>query len=274
MVFISNRRRYPRYPINLPVFIFYSEKRIIAHTLDVGPGGMKIHADHIFLAGQKVLFQLTLKGKSIWAKGRFIFAETQPDLVNFYCIQFIDITKEYNFFLKEYLSNLEKGKEEQVSILDQYKKEQVQQLSTFMPKDLAKEKKYIDTLAKKIFWLKECIELKIRIQEREVALAETINSLKIEGERLERGKQVFKDLEERLRYLSSEFFDYEEKKIELIGKEIHDRIEAMILAMTHGLKNIRILMKEGKISDQISFEQIIFNIQNNYKEIQGDLEKL
>ena len=108
MGFLGDRRKHPRFPINLPVFIFHSEKRAIAHTLDLGLGGMKIHTDQVLPSRREPLFQLGLGEKVIWVKGRFIFAQTQPELVNFSCIQFVEAPKESQFILHEYLSGLEK----------------------------------------------------------------------------------------------------------------------------------------------------------------------
>ena len=75
---IGDRRKHPRFPVHLPVSIFYKEKRAVGHTLDVGLGGMKIYTDQILPSRWELLFQLVLGGKFIWVKGRFVFAQTQP----------------------------------------------------------------------------------------------------------------------------------------------------------------------------------------------------
>jgi hypothetical protein len=54
-------------------------------------------------------------------------------------------------------------------------------------------------------------------------------------------------------------------------KEVYDGIDAMILAI---LKSILTRIEKGNISDHITFEQIIFNIQRNYKEIRRILENV
>ena len=229
---LTDRRKHPRYPINLPIFIFYEEKRAVAHTLDVGLGGMKIYTDKVFPSQRDFLFQLVLQRKTIWVKGRFVFEQTHPELMNFSCIKFEEITKECIFDLKEFLSHMQ---------------------------NLLK---------------KECLDMEIRIQEREAALAKANELLKVETERRKREELVIKEVGERLGYLSSVFSDDREKRIRMTVQGLDDRIEALLLAITNGLKNIHLLLKEGNVADQISFEQIIFSIQNNYKEIQRVLENL
>lgn len=232
MDFLDNRRKHPRYSINLPVFIFHSKKRALGHTLDVGLGGMRIHTDQVFLSRRGLLFQLMLKRNSIWVKGRLVFTQTQPDLLNFSCVQFEETSKENLSLLQEYLARLEN------------------------------------------FSGKERPELESRIREGESALAKANELLQVEKERRKRVEQVLEELEERLRSLSSELADFQEKKIKLTVQELHDTIEAMISGMTDGLKNILIRIKEGNISDPLPFEQIIFNIQKNHKEMRRILENL
>lgn len=227
-----DRRRYLRYQINLPVFIFCAGKRALAHTLDVGLGGMKIYADQGFPSGREILFQLFLKRKSIWVKGRLIFNQTDPELMNFSCIYFEETTSKSNFELQEFLSHLE-------NLL---------------------QKNRIDMIA--------------RIRQSEAALAKANELLKVETERRKRGEQILKEIGERPGYLSPEFADCREKKLKMTVQGLHESIEAMILAINYGLKNICILIKEGSVSEQVSFEQIIFNIQNNYKEIRNILDNL
>lgn len=232
MAFLVDRRKHLRYQINLPVFIFYSEKRAVAHTLDVGLGGMKIYTDQGFPSGREFLFQLVLKRKSIWVKGRLIFKQIDPELMNFFCIYFEKTTIESNFELQEFLSHLE-------NLLQ-----------------------------------KDSIDMMVRIRERETALAKANELLEVETERRKRGEQILNEIRDRLGNLSSEFPDYQEKKLKMAVQGLHDSIEAMTLAIINGLKNIHILLKGGSVSDQISFEQIIFNIQNNYKEIRKILNNL
>ena len=232
MAFLSDRRKHPRYPVNLPVFIFYAEKRAVAHTLDVGLGGMKIYTDKVFPSQRKFLFQLVLQRKSIWVKGRFVFEQTQPELMNFSCIRFEETAKEGIFNLQEFLSHSQ---------------------------NLLKE---------------ERLDMEVRIREREAALAKANELLKVETERRKRGEQVIKELGERLGYLSLVFSDDQEKKLRMTVQGLDDYIGALLLAIANGLKNIRLLLKEGNVADQISFEQIIFSIQNNYKEIRRVLENL
>jgi len=226
---LNDRRKHPRFPIHLPVYIFFKEKRAVAHTLDVGLGGMKIYTDQIPPSRWEPLFQLVIGGKFIWVKGRFIFAQTQPDLVNFSCIQFLEAPKGNLFILHEYLSGLE---------------------------NLIK---------------KERNELEERIRKGEAAPATAHELLEIENKRWKEGERVRKELDETLRDLSSKFLDHQETKIKLAVKGLHDSIDTMILAI---LKSILTRIEKGNISDQITFEQIIFNIQRNYKEIRRILENV
>jgi hypothetical protein len=230
MTILSDRRKHPRYSINLPVFIFYPEKRAVAHTLDVGLGGMKIYAEKVLPSLRDFLFQLVLQQKTIWVKGRSIFEQTQPELMNFSCIKFEMISEESILDLKDFLS-------------------QPQNLLT-----------------------KECLDLEVQIREREDALAKANESLRVETERRKHGDQVIKEVGERLGYLSSVFSDDREKRIRRIVQALDDRIESLLLAITNGLNSIHLILKDGNITDQISFDQIIFSIQNNYKEIRKIME--
>ena len=115
--------------------------------------------------------------------------------------------------------------------------------------------------------------MEVRIREMEVALAKANELLKVETEKRKREEQVIKEVGERLGYLSSVFSDDREKRIRMTVQGLDDRIEALLLAITNGLKNIH-LLKEGNVADLISFEQIILSIQNNYKEIRRVLENL
>lgn len=232
MANLSDRRKHPRYPVSLPVFIFYTEKRAVAHTLDVGLGGMRIYTDKVFASRREFLFQLVLQRKSIWVKGRFVFEQTQHELMNFSCIQFEETTKESIISLQEVVSNAQ---------------------------NLLK---------------KECLDMEVRIREREAELAKANDLLEVETERRKRGEQVIKELGERLGYLSSVFSDDREKRLRMIVQGLDDRIEALLWSIIKGLKNIHFLLKEGNVVDQISFEQIIFSIQNNYKEIRRAVENL
>ena len=232
MAFLSDRRKHPRYPINLPVFIFYEEKRASAHTLDVGLEGMKIYTDQGLPSGREILFQLVLKRESIWVKGRLIFRQTDPELMNFSCIHFQGTTKESIFNLQEILSYLQNSLR------------------------------------------KEYLDMEVRIRERETALAKANELLEAETERRKRGEQILKEIRDRLGDFSAEYSGYPEEKLKMAVQGLHNNIEAMILAITNGLKNIHIFLKGGGVSDQVSFELIIFSIQNNYKEIQKILDNL
>ncbi len=234
MAILIDRREHTRHPINLPVYIFFTEKRAVAHTLDVGLGGMKIYTDKIFSSRREFLFHLVLQRKTIWVTGRFIFKQTQPELVNFSCIKFEEITKECFLVLREFLSHSQ---------------------------NLLK---------------KESLDMEVRIREKEAALAKANELLKVETERRKQGEQVIKEVGERLGYLSSLFSEDREKRIRMTvqGQGLDDRIEALLLAITNGLNNLHLLLREGNVAGRISFEQIIFSIQNNYKEIRNVLENL
>lgn len=232
MAILSDRRKHPRYPINLPVFIFYEEKRAVAHTLDVGPGGMKIYTDKSFPSRRGFLFQLVLQRKSIWVKGRFIFEQTQPELMNFSCIQFEETSKESIIDLQEVLSHSQ---------------------------NLLK---------------KECLDMEFRIRQKEAELARANDLLKVETERRKRGEHVIRELGEHLGYLSSVFSGDREKTLRMTVQGLDDRIQSLLLAITNGLNNIHLLLKGGNVADQISFEQSILSIQENYKGIRKALENL
>ena len=232
MALLNDRRKHQRYPVNLPVFIFYGEKRAVAHTLDVGMGGMRIYTNKVFASQREFLFHLILQRKSIWIKGRFVFEQTQPELMNFSCIQFEKITKESIIHLQEFLQNLQN------------------------------------------LWKKECLDMEVRIRERDAELAKANDLLEVEIERRKRGEQVIKELGERLGHISSVFSDDREKRLRMIVQGFDDRIEALLWALMNGLNNIHLLLKGGNVADQIPFEKIIFNIQNNYKEVRKAIENL
>jgi hypothetical protein len=230
MAFLSDRRRHPRYPINLPVFIFYGEKRAVGHTLDLGLGGMKIYTDKVFPSRREFLFQLVLKRKSIWVKGQFASEQNSPEFLNFSSVRFEETKTESIINLQEFLSHTQ---------------------------NLLKN---------------DYLDLEVRIREREAALAKANELLKVEIETRERGEQVIKELEGRLEYLSSEFSDDRDNRLRMTAQELYGRIEALLLAIIDGLKNIHLLLKEPNVVDQISFEQIISSIQNNYTEIRRVFE--
>jgi signal transduction histidine kinase len=281
MDYLAERRRHPRYPIHLPVFIFFSEKRVAAHTLDLGQGGMKIHADQPIPAGQEFLLQLVLEGKLIWSKGRFLFNQTQPDLVNFSCIQFVGTSEKNIHLLQEYLSFLEKGDGDQGAASNQYGEKCEPSLSPSETRDLNpgqaaedfrdKLKKrytllkeiYIDTLVTKNLLQKEFIQL-------EAELASTQASLRMESEERKRVEKILRELEERLRNFSSEFLEAQEKE----KKALHDSIGAILSVLKDGLENIVDLMKEGPIAAQVPPGQILATFQKGAQEIRRILTNL
>jgi two-component sensor histidine kinase len=281
MDYLAERRRHPRYPIHLPVFIFFSEKRVAAHTLDLGRGGMKIHADQTIPAGQEFLLQLVLEGKPIWSKGRFLFNQTQPDLVNFSCIQFVNTPEKNIHLLQEYLSPLEKGNEDRVAVSNQYGEKCERSLPPSETRDLDPgqavedfsdkfkkrytllKEKYIDTLVKKNLLQKELIKL-----EAELAAAQA--SLRMEGEERKRGEQILRELEERQRNFLFEFLEAQEKEKE----ELHAGIGVILSVLKDGLENIVNLMKEGPIAAQIPPEQIMATFQKGAHEIRRILTNL
>jgi len=288
MDYLAERRRHPRYPIHLPVFIFFSEKRVAAHTLDLGRGGMKIHADQPIPAGQEFLLQLVLEEKPIWSKGRFLFNQTQPDLVNFSCIQFVNTSEKNIHLLQEYLSPLEKGNEDRGAVSNPYGEKCEPSLPPSETRDfgpgqaledfgdklkkrytLLKEK-YIDTLVKKNLLQKEFIKLELQIRQREAELAAAQASLKMEGEERKRVEQILRELEERLRNFSSEFLEAQEKEKE----ELHAGIGTILSVLKDGLENIVSLMKEGPIAAQIPPEQIMATFQKGAHKIRRILTNL
>ncbi len=105
MAFLNDRRRHPRYPVNLPVFIFYGDKRAVGHTLNLGLGGMKIFTDKVFPSRREFLFQLVLKRKSIWVKGQFVFEQNYPEFLNFSSVRFEETKTESIINLQEFLSH-------------------------------------------------------------------------------------------------------------------------------------------------------------------------
>jgi hypothetical protein len=116
--------------------------------------------------------------------------------------------------------------------------------------------------------------MEVRIRERDAELAKANDLLEVETERRKRGERVIKELGERLGYLSSVFSDDREKRLRMMLQGFDDRIEALLLALIDGLNNIHLLLKGGNVADQVSFEQIIFSIQNNYKKVREALENL
>ncbi len=232
MASLVDRREHLRYQINLPVLIFYSGKKAIGHTLDVGLGGMRIYSEQGFPYGRKMLFHLLLKKESIWVKGRLIFKQTDPELMNFSCICFEKDTIGSNIELQEFLSRLEK------------------------------------------FLQKDRLDRMVRIRKAEASLAKVNELLEVESERVKRGEEILKEIGDRPKDFSIEFKIYQEKKLKRTVQGLQDSIEALILAINYGLKDIRILLKGESVSDQPSFEQIIFNIEKNYVEIRKILDNL
>jgi DNA replication protein DnaD len=232
MAFLKDRREYPRYPVNIPIYIFCKGKVTVGHTLNVGPGGMKIYTDKILPSRQDILFQLVVQGEAIWIKGGFVFEQTQSESITFLCIKFEETSKECQLTLNEFLSKSE---------------------------NLNKE---------------DLLNIEAQIREKEAELSKANKLLKFETERRERVEQALKDVVERLGCLSLEFWDYREKKIKITIQGLDNHIESLLLAINDGLRNIHFLLNEENVADQISFEQIIFRIENKYKEIRTVLENL
>jgi signal transduction histidine kinase len=242
---------------------------------------MKIHADQPIPAGQEFLLQLVLEGKLIWSKGRFLFNQTQPDLVNFSCIQFVGTSEKNIHLLQEYLSFLEKGDGDQGAASNQYGEKCEPSLSPSETRDLNpgqaaedfrdKLKKrytllkeiYIDTLVTKNLLQKEFIQL-------EAELASTQASLRMESEERKRVEKILRELEERLRNFSSEFLEAQEKE----KKALHDSIGAILSVLKDGLENIVDLMKEGPIAAQVPPGQILATFQKGAQEIRRILTNL
>ena len=232
MPFLSERRKHPRYSIHLPVFIFHGEKRAGAHTLDLSLGGMRIYAGNAFGSRRDFLFQLVLQRNAIWVKGRLVFEQTEPELMNFACIQFAETTKESNMILQEFLSQ---------------------------PQNALK---------------KECLDIELRVRERENALAKANDLLKLEMGRRNRGEHVLKQLGEQLGYLSSVCSGNREERLRISVQELDTRVEALVMAITNGLEKMNLLLKEGSVPDRTSFEEIIFSIHKNYKQVRKALDNL
>ncbi len=281
MDYPAERRRHPRYPIHLPVFIFFSEKRVVAHTLDLGRGGMKIHADQPIPTSHELLLQLVVEGKPIWSKGRFLFRQTQPDLVNFMCIQFVKTSEKNTHLLQEYLSPLGKGNKDRASVAHQIGEKcepsrtpsetrdsdpcpAVEDVTDKLKKryTLLKEK-YIDTLVQKNLLQKEFIKL-----EAEFTAAQA--SLRMEAEERKRVEQNLRALEERLGNFSSDYLVAQEKEKE----EVHNRIGEIFSVLLDGLRNIINLMKNGGIAAQIPPEQSLATFQKGAREIRRILTNL
>jgi hypothetical protein len=231
MAVLMEKRKYPRYLINFPVFIFHTEKRAVAHTLDVGLGGMKIYTDKVFPLRRDFLFQLVLQRKSIWVKGRFIFKQTLDEFINFSSVRFEKIPEESIFDLNEFF---------------------------FHSQNLLR---------------KDFLDGEKQIQEVEAALAKANELLKGECERWKQGEQLINDISEGPKYLSS-VDSSDREKIKLTVQALDERINALLLAITDGLNYINLFLQGENASCQISFEQIIFEVQDNYKEIRRILENL
>lgn len=124
------------------------------------------------------------------------------------------------------------------------------------------KEKYIDLEVKKNLLQKECIELAAQIAKKESELKELRESLNVEGEKRREAEEILGPMEERVRYLSSEFLDQQEKDKKFIAGDILSVMTNLILSLKGGAEDILHIMKGDSNAALFNFEPILSNLQN------------
>jgi general secretion pathway protein A len=124
------------------------------------------------------------------------------------------------------------------------------------------KEKYIDLEVAKNQLQKEYTELAAQIAKKEAKLKEVQESLRMEGEKRRHAEEILGPMEERVRYLSSEFLDHQEKDKKFIAEDLLDVITSLILSLKGGAKDILHIMKGESNAALFNFEQILCNLQN------------
>jgi general secretion pathway protein A len=124
------------------------------------------------------------------------------------------------------------------------------------------KEKYIDLEVTKNQLQKECTQLVAQIAKKEAELKEVQESLKVEGEKRRHAEKILGPMEDRVRYLSSEFLDLQEKDKKFIAGDLLDVITSLILSLKGGAEDILHIMKGESNAALFNFEQILYNLQN------------
>jgi signal transduction histidine kinase len=214
MNFLQERRKSPRYLVNLPVYIFYSDERITAHTLNLGLGGIKLHADYILPLSKELLIQLILGKKVVWSKGKPLFVQVLPDEIIFSCIQFLNMPEKGLLLLQEFLSSVErnslaKGPTDAASPAPSRK------LSD--PEDAVNPPQEVPS--PKAGGPEEYGDLPYKyIPERIITqVQEMLEFLSRKADALRGGPQDLQELKRRLQFLSYDFLDFQEGEKKMLA---------------------------------------------------------
>jgi general secretion pathway protein A len=136
------------------------------------------------------------------------------------------------------------------------------------------KEKYIDLEVTKNRLQKECTELAAQIAKKESELKEAQESLKVEGEKRRRTEEILGPMEERIRYLSSEFLDLQEKDKKFIAGDLLSVITSLILSLKSGVEDILHIMKGESNAALFNFDQILYNLQNGIQKTEEILVSL
>jgi signal transduction histidine kinase len=224
MDFMQERRRNPRYPVNLPVYIFYSDERIAAHTLNLGLGGIKLHADYVLPLSKELLIQLLVGKKVIWSKGRPLFVQVQPDEINFSCIQFLNMPEKGLILLQEFLSSMEgssslKGPDHAALQTPGQKEGDQENLGT--PSREVPSRKPDGHEDKDLPYK--------YIPERIISqVQEMLEFLSRKADVLRGGHQDLQELKRRLQFLSYDFLDFQEQEKKMLAYGLRENFTAIL----------------------------------------------
>ena len=127
---------------------------------------------------------------------------------------------------------------------------------------------------KKNLLQKECIELAARIAEKETELKAIEESLSMEADKRRRAEEILGCMEERVRYLSSEFLDLQEKDKQFIAGDLLSVITSLILSLKSGVEDILHIMKGESDAALFNFEPILYNLQNGIQKAEEILVRL
>jgi signal transduction histidine kinase len=254
--------------INLPVYIFYSDERITAHTLNLGLGGIKLHADYILPLSKELLIQVLLGKKVIWSKGRPLFVQVQPDEVNFSCIQFLDMPEKGLILLQEFLSSTEnsyglKGSDhaplqapvhkDREDLKVPLKASPLRRPDGHEDKDLSY--KYIP--------------------ERIISqVQEMLEFLSRKADALRGGHQDLQELKRRFQFLSYDFLDSQEREKKMLADGLRENLAAMLQGVSEVQREILGSLRGTPDSKPERFHETAAALRRSIERFSGTLEEV
>jgi hypothetical protein len=270
MYSIQERRRNPRYPVNLPVYIFCSDERITAHTLNLGLGGIKLHADYVLPLSKELLIQLLLGKKVIWSKGRPLFVQVQPDEINFSCIQFLNMPEKELILLQEFLSS-----RESFSCVKEPDHPALQ-----APGQEEPDQEDLRILSKEVPLRKpdghEDKDLPYKyIPERIISqVQEMLEFLSRKADALRGSHQDLQELKRRLQFLSFDFLDFQEREKKMLAYGLRENFTAILQGVAEVQGEILERVRGTPDSKQEHFDEAAAALRRSIERVSRTLEEV